>query len=92
MNGRGIVSGMCGILPAFPDPFHPHFFFLMFTYDSEIVSSIYQGLENLNDTNAMLHDYWVSELFTEEGDIISEMWNGDSLKQIETDVMHQMCL
>jgi len=67
-------------------------FFLMFIYDSEIVSSIYQGLENLNDTNAMLHDYWVSELYTEEGDIISEMWNGDVLKQIETDVMHQICL
>lgn len=56
---------------------------------SELVAAIYQGLENLIETNQMLHDYWVSELFTDEGDVITEMWNGDTLDMIEKDVMHQ---
>lgn len=56
---------------------------------SELVAAIYQGLENLIETNQMIHDYWVSELFTAEGDVITEMWNGDTLDMIEKDVMHQ---
>ena len=56
---------------------------------SELVAAIYQGLENLIETNQMLHDFWVSELFTDEGDVIIEKWNGDTLAMIEKDVMHQ---
>ena len=56
---------------------------------SELVAAIYQGLENLIETNQMIHDYWVSELFTAEGDVITEMWNGDTLDMIEKDVMYQ---
>ena len=56
---------------------------------SELVAAIYQGLENLIDGNQMIHDYWVSELFTAEGDVITEMWNGDTLAMIEKDVMYQ---
>jgi len=56
---------------------------------TEIVAAIYQGLENLIDTNQMIHDYWVSELFTVEGDVIHEAWNADTLAMIEKDVMYQ---
>lgn len=56
---------------------------------SELVAAIYQGLENLIESNQMLHDFWVSELFTDEGDVITEMWNGDTLDMIEKDVMYQ---
>ena len=56
---------------------------------SELVAAIYQGLENLIESNQMLHDFWVSELFTAEGDVITEMWNGDTLDMIEKDVMYQ---
>lgn len=56
---------------------------------SELTAAIYQGLESLIDTNQMLHDFWVSELFTEEGDVITKAWNGDTLRLIEKDVMHQ---
>ena len=56
---------------------------------TEIVAAIYQGLENLIDTNQMIHDYWVSELFTVEGDVINEAWNADTLAMIEKDVMYQ---
>jgi hypothetical protein len=59
-------------------------------YDSEIVTAIYQGLETLGDTNAMIHDYWVSELYDENDELIPHMWSGDTLKQIETDVMYQL--
>ena len=56
---------------------------------SELTAAIYQGLESLIDTNAMVHDYWVSELFTVEGDVINEAWNADTLALIEKDVMYQ---
>jgi len=56
---------------------------------TEIVAAIYQALESLIDTNQMLHDYWVSELFTDEGDVINEAWNVDNLRLIEKDVMYQ---
>ena len=56
---------------------------------SELTAAIYQALESLIDTNQMLHDYWVSELFTVEGDVIHEAWNFDNLRLIENDVMYQ---
>ena len=56
---------------------------------SELTAAIYQGLETLIDSNQMIHDFWVSELFTEEGDVIIEKWNGDTLAMIEKDVMYQ---
>jgi len=59
---------------------------------SELTAAIYQGLENLIDSNQMLHDYWVSELFTDEGDVICEAWNGDTLALIEKDVMYQQLM
>jgi hypothetical protein len=59
-------------------------------YDSEIVTAIYQGLETLGDTNQMIHDFWVSELYDENDEPIPHMWSGDTLKQIETDVMDQL--
>jgi len=59
---------------------------------SELTAAIYQGLESLIDTNQMLHDYWVSELFTEYGDVITEAWNGDTLALIEKDVMYQQLM
>jgi len=56
---------------------------------SELTAAIYQGLENLIESNQMIHDYWVSELFTEEGDVINNAWNVDTLALIEKDVMYQ---
>jgi hypothetical protein len=61
-------------------------------YDSEIVTAIYQGLENLMDSNQMLHDYWVSELFTEFGDVRPDAWTANNLKLIEDDVMQQLSI
>lgn len=59
---------------------------------SELTAAIYQGLETLIDSNQMIHDFWVSELFTEEGDVIIEKWNGDTLAMIEKDIMYQQLM
>jgi len=37
----------------------------------------------------MLYDYWLLELYDEEGEIISEQWNDHNLKLMENDVMNQ---
>ena len=56
---------------------------------TELTAAIYQGLENLIESNQMLHDFWVSELFTEEGDVINNAWSESNLALIEKDVMYQ---
>lgn len=44
---------------------------------------------NLAQSNQMLYDYWLSELYDEDGEIISEQWNDRNLKLMEDDVMNQ---
>jgi hypothetical protein len=57
---------------------------------SQLTLSIYQSLENLFNTNQSLYDYWMSELYDEEGDPIHEMWNEDTLNEMEADVQKQI--
>ena len=57
----------------------------------EIIDAIGSALKHLCDTNEMLYDYWIAELYdftTDEP--IEENWNEDNLKLIETDVMNQI--
>ena len=35
----------------------------------------------------MIYDYWISELYDEEGDVIWEMWNEETVKLMEKDVL-----
>jgi hypothetical protein len=35
----------------------------------------------------MIYDYWISELYDEEGNIVWEMWNEETVKLMETDVL-----
>jgi hypothetical protein len=51
--------------------------------------SIIFALNILGDTNQMLHDLWVSELYDEDDDPIPAMWNDHTLAMIEKDVMMQ---
>jgi hypothetical protein len=55
-----------------------------------ITDGIINAFCNLSETNAMLYDYWFSELYDGEGDLIEEMWNEDTLNAMETDVMYQL--
>lgn len=55
---------------------------------TEMNNAIAQGLDNLNDLNQMLFQFWYSELFDENDDPIMEMWTDQTLNEIEKDVMY----
>lgn len=55
----------------------------------QINDAINNAFANLADLNASLYDYWLSELYDEEGDLIPDAWNEDNLNLMETDVMQQ---
>lgn len=55
----------------------------------QINDAISNAFANLADLNASLYDYWLSELYDEEGDLIPDAWNEDNLNLMETDVMQQ---
>lgn len=56
---------------------------------AELHDAISLAFYNLSQVNEMLYDYWLSELYDGEGDIISEQWNERNLKLMEDDVMNQ---
>jgi hypothetical protein len=56
---------------------------------AELNDAISIAFYNLANSNEMLYDYWLTELYDEEGDIISEQWNDRNLKLMEDDVMNQ---
>ena len=55
---------------------------------TEMNNSIAQGLDQLNNLNQQVFDYWYSELFDENDDPIMEMWTDKTLNEIEKDVMY----
>jgi len=54
-----------------------------------IHNAISEAFGNLADLNEMLYDYWISELYDEEGDMVDEMWTEETVKEMEKDVMMQ---
>lgn len=59
----------------------------MSTFDA-----IANAFSNLSECNQMLYDFWISELYDENGDFIIEKWNDETLKKMEDDVMQQMSI
>ena len=57
---------------------------------AELNDAISIAFYNLAHSNQMLYDYWLSELYDEDGEIISEQWNDRNLKLMEDDVMNQV--
>ena len=57
---------------------------------AQIGDAISLAFYNLAQHNAMLYDYWLSELYNEEGEMILEQWNESNLKLMEKDVMNQI--
>jgi len=45
-----------------------------------------QAFINLGDLSAQVYDYWISELYTEDGDLDWSKWNEESLRLMELDV------
>jgi hypothetical protein len=54
-----------------------------------IHNAISEAFGNLADLNEMLYDYWISELYDEEGDMVDAMWTEETVREMEKDVMMQ---
>ena len=54
---------------------------------TEINGAISQAFANLSILNEQVYDYWVSELYTLDGDFVEGKWNEETLYEMETDVM-----
>jgi len=54
----------------------------------QITEAISNAFSNLAQLNEMVYDYWISELYTDDGDMIAEMWNEQTLYEMEKDVMY----
>jgi hypothetical protein len=55
---------------------------------TQINDAISQAFNNLSNLNEQVYDYWISELYTVDGDILQENWNEETLTKMETDVMY----
>ena len=55
---------------------------------TEMNNSIAQGLDQLNNLNQQVFDFWYSELFDENDDPVMEKWTDQTLNEIEKDVMY----
>ena len=51
-----------------------------------VFSAISQAFINLGDLSAQVYDYWISELYTEDGDLDWSKWNEENLRLMELDV------
>jgi hypothetical protein len=53
----------------------------------ELTDAISTAFDNLSELSAQVYDYWITQLYDEEGDMIAEEWNQETLKMMEDDVM-----
>lgn len=54
----------------------------------ELNDAISLAFYNLSQINQMIYDYWLFELYDENGDMIEERWNERNLLLMEEDVMN----
>jgi hypothetical protein len=53
---------------------------------SEIKSAIAAAFSDLSNLNEQLYDYWISELYDEDGDFVEGMWDEQTVREMEKDV------
>jgi hypothetical protein len=53
---------------------------------TQITDAISAAFDNLSELSAQVYDYWISELYDDEGDLIAENWSEKSLKLMQDDV------
>ena len=51
-----------------------------------VFNGISQAFIDLGDLSAQVYDYWISELYAEDGDLDWSKWNEESLRLMELDV------
>ena len=54
---------------------------------TQIADAISAAFDNLSELSAQVYDYWITQLYDDEGDMIAEEWNDQTLKMMEDDVM-----
>lgn len=54
---------------------------------TDINNAISNAFLNLSELNQMVYDYWVSELYTVDGNFVEAEWNEQTLSEMEKDVM-----
>lgn len=57
---------------------------------AEVYEAISAAFFALSNISPMLYDYWISELYDQEGDFVHTMWNESTLDLMETDIMAQL--
>ena len=55
---------------------------------SNIQDAIANAFSNLAESAPQVYDYWVSELYSDEGEILKDQWNESNLQLMEDDVMN----
>jgi len=58
--------------------------------NTELHSAISNAFYNLSQNNTCLYDFWLSELYASDGELVRDKWNEHTLKLMETDVMNQL--
>ena len=53
----------------------------------EISDAIAAAFANLSELSAQVYDYWITQLYDENDDMIAEEWNEQTLNMMEDDVM-----
>jgi len=54
----------------------------------EISNAIWAAFDNLSELSAQIYDYWICQLYYDDGDMIVEEWNEQTLRMMEDDVMN----
>jgi len=53
----------------------------------EISDAISAAFANLSELSAQVYDYWITQLYDENNNMIAEEWNEQTLNMMEDDVM-----
>jgi hypothetical protein len=55
---------------------------------TEISDAIAAAFANLSELSAQVYDYWITQLYDENDNMIAEEWNEQTLNMMEDDVMN----
>jgi hypothetical protein len=54
---------------------------------TQVSDAISAAFANLSELSAQVYDYWITQLYDDEGNMIVEEWNEQTLNMMEDDVM-----
>lgn len=57
---------------------------------AQIMDAISSAFLKLSEINQMMYDFWLSELYDDEGNLIDSKWNQKTVALMENDIIAQM--